>query len=352
MDKNFWSPHKRLVIKIIPHHTSAVYKIELSHLHLAVALGCAVLLVLAVLAAHVGALRSAQAQVRKLQVVTASQSRQLDAFAQQTRVMWTRLTELQKQNREIRKLTGIGAAGPVGPASGDTAASASGESRKTSAASPMGGAPEPDERADAATQGRALWTRLRSLLQGADSAFAGEAREMDMLNKESTKALADAALLRAQAKVSADAKHEATQARQRFLEAIPSIWPTNGYVSSSFGYRRYPDSGFHAGLDIVSDYGAPVYATASGVVVEAGWDGGYGYKVVIDHGNGYETWYGHNSRLLVSAGQEVHKGQEIALVGATGFATGPHVHYALFQWGHPIDPARYLNGIPAEIASQ
>lgn len=350
VEKNFWSPHKRLLIKIIPHHTSVVYKLELSHLHLGVAAGCAALLVAALLVGHVGALRSAQAEVRKLQAVTAAQNRQLAAFSQQTRVMWSRLTELQKQNREIRRLTGIGVPEPA-PAekAARAAATSPGAAVRRASVAAMGGAP--DGKADARTQGLALWSRLRSLLQDGDAAFASEARQIDMLNRESARALADAMVLKARAKISADAKREASLARQRFLDAIPSIWPTNGYVSSGFGYRTYPDVGFHAGLDIVNDYGAPVYATASGVVVEAGWDGGYGYKIVIDHGNGYETWYGHNSRLLVSAGQEVHKGEEIARVGATGFATGTHVHYELLQWGRPIDPTRYLNGIPAEIAA-
>jgi murein DD-endopeptidase MepM/ murein hydrolase activator NlpD len=128
------------------------------------------------------------------------------------------------------------------------------------------------------------------------------------------------------------------------------MWPTDGYVSSGFGYRSYPDSEFHPGLDIVNDYGAPVYATAAGVVEEAGWDGGYGYKIVLDHGNGYETWYAHNSHLLVSAGETVRKGEEIAEIGSTGFATGPHCHYQIVLWGRPIDPTPYLDGVPAQLA--
>jgi murein DD-endopeptidase MepM/ murein hydrolase activator NlpD len=130
------------------------------------------------------------------------------------------------------------------------------------------------------------------------------------------------------------------------------MWPTDGYVSSGFGYRDYPDTEFHPGLDIVNDYGSPVYATASGVVEEAGWDSGYGYKIVIDHGNGYETWYAHNSRMLVGPGQSVRKGEQIAEIGTSGFATGPHCHYEIVLWGKPIDPTPYLNGIPAQVATR
>lgn len=345
------SPHKRLLIKIIPHHVSAVYKFEFSHLHIALAAASVVLIAAALLAGHVGAVRGAQAQVQTLRVVTETQHRQLDAFSQQTKIMWSRLAELQKQNQEIRRLTGIQAQ-PVqtmDSSSPETSSQRVPAHSSAGAQAGMGGGTAAES--DASVLGLSVWTRMRSLLRyDRGLAFSRETKQLALLNQESTRVLADAMVLKAQAQISADAKREAALARERFLAAIPSIWPTNGYVSSGFGYRSYPEVGFHPGLDIVNDYGAPVYATAAGVVVEAGWNGGYGYKVVIDHGNGYETWYAHNSRLLVSVGQEVRKGQQIALLGASGFATGPHVHYQLLQWGKPIDPTPYLNGIPTQIA--
>src|SRR4029077_5032185 len=96
------------------------------------------------------------------------------------------------------------------------------------------------------------------------------------LNLKLEGALAESRALEAKAAAAAQAKQLAELARQRFLDGIPSMWPTDGYVSSGFGYRDYPDTEFHPGLDIVNDYGAPVYATAAGVVEEAGWDYGYG----------------------------------------------------------------------------
>jgi murein DD-endopeptidase MepM/ murein hydrolase activator NlpD len=195
---------------------------------------------------------------------------------------------------------------------------------------------------------------VRSLLSGGGDGgsvtFAAESAELAMLNFQVNDALADSKALEAKAAAVAEAKREAALARQQYLDAIPSIWPTDGYVSSGFGYRSYPNAEFHPGLDIVNDYGSPVYATAAGVVQEAGWDGGYGYKIVIDHGNGFQTWYAHNARMLVSAGETVRKGEEIARVGSTGFATGPHCHYEIVQWGHPINPTPYLDGIPAQLA--
>jgi murein DD-endopeptidase MepM/ murein hydrolase activator NlpD len=164
-------------------------------------------------------------------------------------------------------------------------------------------------------------------------------------------------VLKGQALAFAEARREAALARQRAFDAMPSIWPTEGYITSCFCYRSYPDAEFHPGVDIVNDYGAPVYATASGTVILSGWDGGYGYKIEIDHGNGLVTWYGHNTTLLVSAGQTVHKGDLIARVGSTGFATGPHVHYEILQDGKPVDPVPFLSGsvqpkLPAEVAAR
>jgi murein DD-endopeptidase MepM/ murein hydrolase activator NlpD len=132
-----------------------------------------------------------------------------------------------------------------------------------------------------------------------------------------------------------------------FLKArfavTPSTWPIYGAIVSGFGYRYYPWRGMHTGIDITAMYGSPVRATANGVVVCAGWKGGFGKTVMIDHGYGIQTLYGHNSKLLVSVGQKVVKGQIISLVGATGFATGPHCHYQVNKNGFAISPMRYLN---------
>lgn len=123
------------------------------------------------------------------------------------------------------------------------------------------------------------------------------------------------------------------------------IWPVNGVITSPFGYREHPIFGrqiLHSGIDIGVDYGTPVHAADGGVVVEAGWIGGYGYAVVIDHGNGTSTLYGHNESLAVSSGQAVSQGQVIAYAGSTGNSTGPHVHFEVRVGGEPVDPNSYL----------
>lgn len=123
------------------------------------------------------------------------------------------------------------------------------------------------------------------------------------------------------------------------------IWPVNGVVTSPYGYRTHPIFGttiYHSGIDIGVDYGTPVHAADGGVVVEAGWISGYGYAVIIDHGNGLSTLYGHNQELAVSEGQSVSQGQVIAYAGSTGNSTGPHVHFEVRANGDHVDPSAYL----------
>lgn len=130
--------------------------------------------------------------------------------------------------------------------------------------------------------------------------------------------------------------------RKRF-SSIPSIWPIYGRIASSFGYRIFPWRGFHTGIDITANYGAPIKSTADGVVEFAGWRTGYGKTVIIDHGFGYKTLYGHTSSFAVSPGNRVKKGQLIAYIGATGYATGPHLHYEVIKNDNKINPAGYLD---------
>lgn len=116
-------------------------------------------------------------------------------------------------------------------------------------------------------------------------------------------------------------------------------WPLQGHINSYYGYRW---GGFHTGIDIAGSKGDPYVAAASGTVVSAGWDGGYGYMILIDHGNGVLTRYAHSTKLLVSAGDHVSKGQTIGLVGATGNATGPHLHFEVISNGNTLNPLDYL----------
>lgn len=134
--------------------------------------------------------------------------------------------------------------------------------------------------------------------------------------------------------------------RQNALQT-PSIWPVRGPITSPFGPRPNPFGPgveFHHGVDIGVPTGTAVHVTASGVVITAGWNNVYGNMVRVDHGNGIVTLYGHNSKLLVHAGEHVVKGQVIADSGSTGMSTGPHVHYGVYVDGTAVNPERYLPG--------
>ncbi len=125
----------------------------------------------------------------------------------------------------------------------------------------------------------------------------------------------------------------------------PSLWPVIGVLRSSFGGRSDPFSGegtFHTGIDLQAATGTPVHVTGDGVIESAGWSGRYGKLVVVDHGNSLETYYAHLSEMMVLPGQEVRRGQVIALSGGTGHVTGPHVHYEVRLSGTPVNPYRYM----------
>jgi murein DD-endopeptidase MepM/ murein hydrolase activator NlpD len=123
------------------------------------------------------------------------------------------------------------------------------------------------------------------------------------------------------------------------------ILPADGPITSQFGWRVHPILGtsrFHNGLDFGAEYGSIIKAADNGVVIAAEWTGGYGNAVIIDHGNGLTTLYGHTSQMYVTAGQTVQKGQPIAAVGSTGLSTGPHLHFEVRRQGEPIDPSPFL----------
>jgi murein DD-endopeptidase MepM/ murein hydrolase activator NlpD len=130
----------------------------------------------------------------------------------------------------------------------------------------------------------------------------------------------------------------------------PAIWPVLGHITDSFGERLDPFSGegaFHRGVDVASDYGAPVHATADGVITVAADHSGYGRLVVIDHGFGITTWYAHLSAFSAVPGARVKRGEVIGYTGISGRSTGPHVHYEVRMNNAPVNPWRYMRSNPA-----
>jgi murein DD-endopeptidase MepM/ murein hydrolase activator NlpD len=123
------------------------------------------------------------------------------------------------------------------------------------------------------------------------------------------------------------------------------MWPVAGRLKSGFGYRIHPLFGyrrFHSGIDLVAPSGTLVKAGDGGEIINAGYDGGYGYSIMVYHGGGFATWYAHLSRILVSPGQRVERGQVIGLVGSTGWSTGPHLHFEVRINGAAQNPLQYL----------
>lgn len=166
-------------------------------------------------------------------------------------------------------------------------------------------------------------------LENPDLIFPGQI--LDIPVADAAEAAAPAAATRVIASRSGD--------RRESLGTPAFIWPVSGSITSGFGPRW---GGFHYGLDLAAPAGTPVKAIFAGTVTVAGWVGSYGYMVCIDHGNGWESVYGHNARLYVTVGQEVQKGQTIAAVGRTGNATGPHVHLETIYLGRHKNPLALL----------
>ncbi len=139
--------------------------------------------------------------------------------------------------------------------------------------------------------------------------------------------------------------YEILDEKRSVLESTPAIRPTTGWVSSKFGARTSPFSGkksFHKGYDIANHVGTPIVAPADGVVTYAGSRGSMGIMVTLDHGHGMVTRYGHLSKTLKKSGEQVKRGETIALMGNTGRSTGPHLHYEVHLNGMPVNPVKYI----------
>lgn len=303
---------KSFVIKIVPPKGYNVYRLHVSR---GVGVGSVVgvaLLLLGGLFVHAWQLRVAEAHVQALQSETSLQSQRLGEIDREAAALATQLQQLQRENDAIRRQPGVGPAPAVTPAPKQHAELV----------------PSPADMASFPIVAQRL-SQVRA---------ASHATGLD----ESRLAQLVARVL--------DLRRLARIARVRMLAAIPSVNPVPGSeITSGYGYRLDPWPEFHEGVDLAADYGTPIHATAAGTVVFAGWDGGFGNKVALDHGNGYQSWYGHMSRFAVAEGARVHRGDVIGFVGASGEATGPHVHYQLMFEGKPIDPTPFLTGIPRSV---
>jgi murein DD-endopeptidase MepM/ murein hydrolase activator NlpD len=298
---------KTFLVKIIPPSGYSVYRLAFTRRHVAM-LGFALLLAsLTAVAFHTYQLHAAESNVRALQAVTSEQQTKLQSIDKQADELAKQLEAVRRENAEIKRLIGADRGG-----------------RKPHAFAPPPGIVRPADFA-------AVQARL-SRLAAASAATREDAQRVQGL---AVRVL--------------NLRRLASMARERMIASIPSINPVGGGIAAAFGWRTNPWPEFHKGVDLEANYGDMVRAAAAGTVVSAGWDGGFGNKVDIDHGNGYHTWYAHLSRIAVSAGQRVTKGAPIAFVGSTGESTGPHLHYQVMYAGNPIDPQPFLHGVPEHV---
>ena len=127
--------------------------------------------------------------------------------------------------------------------------------------------------------------------------------------------------------------------------STPKGWPVAGRITSSYGYREHPQTGardFHSGMDIAADPGFAVRATADGIVSFAGWSGGSGNLIALEHGFGFSTYYAHNKMVVVKVGQKIKRGDVVSYVGSTGNSTGPHLHYEVWKEGKALNPLNFI----------
>jgi murein DD-endopeptidase MepM/ murein hydrolase activator NlpD len=284
-------------------------RLTLRRRHLAALAALVLVVLLGAAGIHSYELRRAEANLRALQALTAQQQAQLKTIDAQADELAGQLRAMQKENAQIRHLIG---------------ADRGAKNQHAMVAVP---------RASRAAQN---FGSVRARLQRLARASAAASEDTRHLQRLALRVL--------------NLRRIGSLVRERMLAEIPSIMPVNGSVVAGFGYRTDPWPEFHKGVDLAADYGSTVRAAAAGTVMSAGWDpGGFGILVDIDHGNGYHTWYAHLSKIEVTPGQYVHKGQEIGLVGSTGFSTGPHLHYQVMLNGTPVDPDPYLNGVPPKV---
>lgn len=297
----------RYYIKIVPARGDTVHRFELTRRNILTGAAIAVVVFFGSLGLAGIQVARAHSEMASLRTQTNTQGQALQQIDQKTDQLTRQLRSVQKENQEVQQLMGV------------RPSKVREQVTKTSMLPSVGTVSQ-------------VQTKLQLL--SAESAAT-------KLQTDSIRTLAMRVL---------NMRHIAEMARARAIADIPSIDPVTGaQIVGCFCYRTYPSEEFHEGVDLGADEGDVVHASAAGTIAAAGWDGEYGEKVVVDHGNGYQTWYAHLSRIDVTIGQHVFKSQPIGLVGETGFATGPHLHYQVMHNGTAIDPTPYLTGVPANV---
>ena len=304
------------IVKIVPPWGYRVFRLEFAPLHVALAFAALVALAGTLAGSYALTLQRAETRARDLRAQSDDQRSRLQKIDAQAAELDGQLRSLRAQNDQIRRMIGSDGARRARSPAGTPAASRSG---------------------------------AQSFRPG--DPFAVVAARIQRLRGDSARVRIASDGLRGATLRVLNMHRLEDLARGRLLAAIPSVNPAGPGVGirSAFGWRVDPWPEFHKGVDLDADYGSPVRAGAAGTVVAAAYDGGYGNKIDVDHGNGYHTWYCHLERIDVKPGQYVAKAEHLGLVGSTGASTGPHLHYQIMLDGQAVDPAPYLTGGPSRV---
>ena len=324
-------------VMILPNPTSKTYRFSVSRkrvkIVLSMAAAGAVLLILFVVQYFymVGNIW----ELTLLRQETAVQKSKIEFFGQTVDGLKRQMDRLKEFDVKLRMITDLNVPADAGRylgVGGETDTEAGG----AASAPPAGATPEGGDRG---TEGVPADARARQQ-HPIDSESRQEALMRDIEDDLGTLQI-DAA----RQEHSYQELTEAIEHRRNRWASTPSIWPVKGWMTSGFGRRISPFTGepaMHRGVDISVPENTPLVASANGVVVRAGWDGGLGNAIKIDHGYGYGTLYAHMAKVQVRVGQRVKRGQVIGLVGSTGLSTGPHLHYEVFVNLVPTNPIRYI----------
>jgi murein DD-endopeptidase MepM/ murein hydrolase activator NlpD len=318
---------KLFTIMIVPHSERSVYSfsIHLTTLQVASFILIVLSLSLLIFANVYQDMKANMSELRQVRLVNREQRQQLEALMTETdqlKANMQSLSELDRQIREIlktsRDFSRVQLSTPYQPSTVETPTVGGGQGGADyTTASILPG----DDRG--AQVSRDLLSRAAGLQTDLDTV------RTDMTNRQ----------------VSFEDLRKQLTENQLYQAARPSVFPTNGSITSGFGFRSSPlgfGTEYHSGLDIAAAYGTPIIATGDGKVVFAGWRGAFGRAVVIDHGYGFSTMYGHTQKIVVNVGDRITKGQTIAYVGSSGRSTGPHLHYEVWINGKPVNPRTYI----------
>jgi murein DD-endopeptidase MepM/ murein hydrolase activator NlpD len=332
----------RVQVIVVPDETSAVRRYQLPRRLVDWAPWVGVVLALLVLGGGVDyvSLRLDAAELGRLRQQTAQHRGELDTLAGELASLEEEFGRLWEFERKVRVIADLPGAMVEAEVADDAAAGLGGGQEPSAVSAPASEAATSAERESSATGGQGgpelqAPPTPRSVSLDLDSeVLAGTRAGIRRLAIRTT----------SQA-MSFEELIEGLEGKKHRWASTPSIWPTEGWVTSGYGYRISPFTGrrtFHPALDIAADFGTEIVAPARGRVVFAGRKGPLGKTLVIDHGFGLRTSYGHAAEIHVEKGEAIERGQRIASVGSTGRSTGPHLHYAVEVKGRSVNPHNYI----------